>query len=73
MIARNCSAKAKASLPREPPYIETASVRSPGPQVIDGQQRLITLPILAAALRDAASDMLKREAIAAAVYTEPNP
>jgi len=42
-------------------------------QVVDGQQRLTTLTILAAALRDVASDKQEREALAAAVYIEPNP
>jgi Protein of unknown function DUF262/Protein of unknown function (DUF1524) len=41
-------------------------------QVVDGQQRLTTLTILAAVLRDVATDKLEREALSAAVYIEPN-
>lgn len=41
-------------------------------QVVDGQQRLTTLTILAAVLRDVATDKLERDALAAAVYIEPN-
>jgi hypothetical protein len=42
-------------------------------QVVDGQQRLTTLTILAAVLRDVASNLKEREAIAGVVYIEPNP
>lgn len=42
-------------------------------QVLDGQQRLTTLTILAAVLRDIAEDSQEREALGAAVYIEPNP
>lgn len=42
-------------------------------QVVDGQQRLTTLTILAAVLRDIASDPQEREALGAAVYIQPNP
>lgn len=42
-------------------------------QVVDGQQRLTTLTILAAVLRDVATSKQEREALAAAVYIEPNP
>jgi hypothetical protein len=41
-------------------------------QVVDGQQRLTTLTILAAVLRDVATDKLEHDALAAAVYIEPN-
>lgn len=41
-------------------------------QVVDGQQRLTTLTILAAVLRDMATSTKEREAIGAAVYIEPN-
>lgn len=41
-------------------------------QVVDGQQRLTTLTILAAVLRDIATDKNEKEALAAAVYIEPN-
>ncbi|WP_080964161.1 DUF262 domain-containing protein [Rhodopseudomonas palustris] len=42
-------------------------------QVVDGQQRLTTLTILAAVLRDAATDPQERDALGSAVYIEPNP
>ncbi|WP_245162925.1 DUF262 domain-containing protein [Bradyrhizobium vignae] len=42
-------------------------------QVVDGQQRLTTLTILAAVLRDAATEQQERDALGAAVYIEPNP
>lgn len=42
-------------------------------QVLDGQQRLTTLTILAAVLRDVAVDPQERDALSAAVYIEPNP
>lgn len=42
-------------------------------QVVDGQQRLTTLTILAAVLRDAATEPQEREALGLAVYIEPNP
>jgi uncharacterized protein with ParB-like and HNH nuclease domain len=51
-------------------------IRRPGEivgQVVDGQQRLTTLTILAAALRDIADDERERDALASAVYIEPNP
>ncbi len=41
-------------------------------QVVDGQQRLTTLTILAAVLRDAATDDKQREALSSVVYIEPN-
>lgn len=42
-------------------------------QVVDGQQRLTTLTIMAAVLRDIADNPQEREALGAAVYIEPNP
>lgn len=42
-------------------------------QVVDGQQRLTTLTILAAVLRDVAIDEREKEALASIVYIEPNP
>lgn len=42
-------------------------------QVVDGQQRLTTLTILAAVLRDAATEPQERDALSAAVYIQPNP
>ncbi|WMT73467.1 DUF262 domain-containing HNH endonuclease family protein [Bradyrhizobium sp. Ash2021] len=42
-------------------------------QVVDGQQRLTTLTILAAVLRDAATEQQERDALGATVYIEPNP
>jgi hypothetical protein len=42
-------------------------------QVVDGQQRLTTLTILAAVLRDLEKDQDAREAIAGTVYIKPNP
>lgn len=50
-------------------------IRAPGEvvgQVVDGQQRLTTLTILAAVLRDAAENEQERSALAQAVYIEPN-
>lgn len=41
-------------------------------QVVDGQQRLTTLTILAAVLRDIAEDKNEKDALGAAVYIEPN-
>jgi hypothetical protein len=60
------------------PYFLGSIVRIRAPeetigQVVDGQQRLTTLTILAAALRDLADDPQERDAIAAAVYINPNP
>jgi Protein of unknown function DUF262/Protein of unknown function (DUF1524) len=42
-------------------------------QVVDGQQRLTTLTILAAVLRDVATDQQERNALGSAVYVEPDP
>lgn len=42
-------------------------------QVVDGQQRLTTLTILAAVLRDVATESQERDALGSAVYIEPNP
>lgn len=42
-------------------------------QVVDGQQRLTTLTILAAVLRDIATDQQERNALGSAVYVEPDP
>lgn len=42
-------------------------------QVVDGQQRLTTLTILAAVLRDVAIDEREKEALGSVVYIEPNP
>jgi Protein of unknown function DUF262 len=41
-------------------------------QVVDGQQRLTTLTILAAVLRDIAVDKNEKEALGSVVYIEPN-
>jgi len=41
-------------------------------QVVDGQQRLTTLTILAAVLRDAAESADEQQALAEAVFIEPN-
>ncbi|MEN5080996.1 DUF262 domain-containing HNH endonuclease family protein [Bosea sp. TWI1241] len=42
-------------------------------QVVDGQQRLTTLTILAAVLRDVAVDEREKAALTSVVYIEPNP
>ena len=62
----------------EDPYFlgSIVLIKSPGQpigQVVDGQQRLTTLTILAAVLRDAATEPNEREALASTVYIEPNP
>ncbi len=60
----------------EPYFLGSIILIRPGDQisgdVVDGQQRLVTLTILCAVLRDAATDPKEQSALAEAVYVEPD-
>ncbi len=61
----------------EPYFLGSIVLIKPGDEklgsVVDGQQRLTTLTILAAVLRDVAQNDQEREALGSVVYIEPNP
>ena len=69
--------EAVASSDVEPYFLGSiVLIRAPGEligQVVDGQQRLTTLTILAAVMRDLADDEREQVALAQTVYIEPNP